>query len=225
MLTHVIHAFSKLSPRQTVVVVGHESDWVARQVTASAPEWANVVFAHQHEQHGTGHATASGMSILDPGDNTDNAVVVVVPGDAPLLTADTLNELVSTHVANNNAATLLTSLRTDPTGYGRIIRAGDDRVMRIVEQGDASPEELDVKEVCTSIYAFQRNLLAPALDDLNTNNSQGEFYLTDVIEGLAAQGRHHGRSSPNLHRCRCHHRCRCDHPSGHRLERLYHGWR
>jgi bifunctional UDP-N-acetylglucosamine pyrophosphorylase/glucosamine-1-phosphate N-acetyltransferase len=83
---------------------------------------------------------------------------------------------------------MLTSVMSDPTGYGRIIRASDGRVVRIVEQRDASPEELDVTEVCTSIYAFRRDLLGPALRNLNADNSQGEFYLTDVIAGLAGMG-------------------------------------
>ncbi len=83
---------------------------------------------------------------------------------------------------------MLTSVMTDPTGYGRIIRASDGRVLRIVEQRDASPEELDVTEVCTSIYAFRRDLLGPALRNLNADNAQGEFYLTDVIAGLAGMG-------------------------------------
>jgi bifunctional UDP-N-acetylglucosamine pyrophosphorylase/glucosamine-1-phosphate N-acetyltransferase len=76
----------------------------------------------------------------------------------------------------------------DPTGYGRIIRAPDERVLRIVEQRDATPDELDVREVCTSIYAFRRDLLGPALRNLNADNAQGELYLTDVIGQLASMG-------------------------------------
>ncbi len=99
-----------------------------------------------------------------------------------------IQALVATHVANSNAATMLTSVMPDPTGYGRVLRASDGRVLRIVEQRDASPEQLDVTEVCTSIYAFRRDLLGPALRNLNTDNAQGEFYLTDVIAGLAGMG-------------------------------------
>ena len=98
------------------------------------------------------------------------------------------DELVATHVANSNAATLLTSTLDDPTGYGRVIRKRDGQVQRIVEQRDASPDELDVKEICTSIYAFRRDLLGPALRTLTTDNAQGEYYLTDVISVLAAMG-------------------------------------
>ncbi len=187
MVVHVIHALEKLHPARTVVVVGHGAELVTKKVHELAPPWANIVFVEQAEQRGTGDAAAIGMGAL-PGDDYDDSIVVVLPGDTPLLRPETLDELVATHVANGNAATLLTSVMDDPTGYGRVIRAPDGRVLRIVEQRDATPDELDVREVCTSIYAFRRDLLGPALRNLTTNNSQHEFYLTDVIGGLAVMG-------------------------------------
>ncbi|MGA1440471.1 MAG: bifunctional UDP-N-acetylglucosamine diphosphorylase/glucosamine-1-phosphate N-acetyltransferase GlmU [Ilumatobacteraceae bacterium] len=188
MVLHVIHALERLRPDQTVVVVGHGADQVSERVRAEAPAWAHIDFVEQLEQNGTGDATAIGMGALGGDDYDDDATVIVLPGDTPLLAADTLDELVATHVANGNAATLLTSIMDDPTGYGRVIRANDGRVLRIVEQRDADPAELDVSEICTSIYAFRRDLLGPALRNLTTDNSQGELYLTDVIGGLAAMG-------------------------------------
>jgi bifunctional UDP-N-acetylglucosamine pyrophosphorylase/glucosamine-1-phosphate N-acetyltransferase len=181
-----------------VIVVGHGAEQVTKCVQETAPGWANVAFAEQLDQLGTGDATAIGMAALGGDDYDDDAIVVVVPGDTPLLAAETLDELVSTHVANSNAATLLTSMLDDPTGYGRVIRSGDRRVVRIVEQRDASPDELDIKESNMGVYAFQRDLLGPALRNLTTNNSQSEFYLTDVIEGLAAMGHRVGavKASP-----------------------------
>jgi bifunctional UDP-N-acetylglucosamine pyrophosphorylase/glucosamine-1-phosphate N-acetyltransferase len=128
------------------------------------------------------------MTALSGDDYDDDASVVVLPGDTPLLSADTLDELVATHVANSNAATVLTSVLDDPTGYGRIVRASDGRVVRVVEQRDATPDELDIKEWNTGVYVFRRDLLGPALRNLNADNSQGEFYVTDVIEQLAAMG-------------------------------------
>ena len=92
------------------------------------------------------------------------------------------------HVANGNAATLLTSVLDDPTGYGRVVRAADDRVLRIVEQGEAGPDELAVQEVATSIYAFRREVLGPALRHVSPDNAQGEFYLTDVVGVLGGMG-------------------------------------
>jgi bifunctional UDP-N-acetylglucosamine pyrophosphorylase/glucosamine-1-phosphate N-acetyltransferase len=189
MVLHVIHAFGRLRPTRTVIVVGHGAELVTKRVQEEAPGWANVAFAEQVQQRGTGDAAAAGMAALGGDDyDDDDAIVVVVPGDAPLLAADTLDELVATHVANANAATMLTSVLDDPTGYGRVIRASDGRVLRIVEQRDGTPDELDVKEVCTSIYAFRRDLLGPALRNLTTDNALGELYLTDVIGGLAAMG-------------------------------------
>jgi bifunctional UDP-N-acetylglucosamine pyrophosphorylase/glucosamine-1-phosphate N-acetyltransferase len=188
MVLHVVHALEKLHPVHTVMVVGHGAEQVTKKVQHDAPAWANVVFVEQVEQNGTGDAAAIGMTALSGDDYDDDAIIVVVPGDAPLLSPDTLDELVATHVANNNAATMLTSVMPDPTGYGRVIRAADGRVVRIVEQRDGSPDELDVTEVCTSIYAFRRDLLGPALRNLTTDNAQGEFYLTDVIGGLASMG-------------------------------------
>jgi bifunctional UDP-N-acetylglucosamine pyrophosphorylase/glucosamine-1-phosphate N-acetyltransferase len=188
MVLHVIHALEKLHPARTAVVVGHGAELVAKKVQELSPAWANVAFVEQIHQRGTGDAAATGMTALTGDDYDDDAIVVVLPGDTPLLAADTLDELVATHVANSNAATILTSVMADPTGYGRVIRASDGRVLRIVEQRDGSPDELDVHEVCTSIYAFRRDLLGPALRNLNTDNAQGEFYLTDVIGGLASMG-------------------------------------
>ena len=188
MVLHVIHALEKLAPERTAVVVGHGAEQVTKKVQAMSPDWANVAFVEQLEQNGTGDATAIGMTAFDGDDYDDDATIVILPGDTPLLQPDTLDELVATHVANQNAATLLTSVLDDPTGYGRIVRKKDGQVMRIVEQRDASPEELDIKEWNTGILCFRRDLLGPALRNLTTNNSQGEYYLTDVIAVLAEMG-------------------------------------
>lgn len=187
MVLHVVHALCKLRPQQTVVVVGHQADAVRERVAQLAPEWANVSFAVQAHQNGTGDAASIGMANLG-GDDYDDSIVVILPGDTPLLQPETLDDLVATHVSNGNAATLLTSVMSDPTGYGRVIRARDERVLRVVEQRDAAPDDLDVNEVSTSIYTFRRDLLGPALRNLTTDNAQGEFYLTDVVEALAGMG-------------------------------------
>jgi bifunctional UDP-N-acetylglucosamine pyrophosphorylase/glucosamine-1-phosphate N-acetyltransferase len=188
MVLHVIHALELLKPQHTAVVVGHGGELVSAKIREEAPDWANVVFAEQREQNGTGDAAAIGMTALGGDDYDDDATVVVLPGDTPLLAAETLDELVASHVAHSNAATLLTSVMDDPTGYGRVIRGKDERVLRIVEQRDAAPEELDVAEINTSIYAFRRDLLGPALRNLTADNSQHELYLTDVIGQLASMG-------------------------------------
>jgi bifunctional UDP-N-acetylglucosamine pyrophosphorylase/glucosamine-1-phosphate N-acetyltransferase len=188
MVLHVIHALEQLRPSRTAVVVGHGAERVTKKVQALAPVWANVVFVEQPRPRGTGDAAAHGMTAFPGDDLDDESTVVVLPGDTPLLRPETLDELVGVHVANGNAATLLTSVLDDPTGYGRVIRGADDRVLRIVEQGDASPGELAVQEVATSIYAFRREVLGPALRHLSPDNTQGEFYLTDVVGVLGGMG-------------------------------------
>ena len=196
MVVHVIHALEAVTPWRTVVVVGHGAEQVTKKVQEQAPAWANVSFVEQTVQAGTGDATLVGLSALPSAgldeDLDDTSTVVVLPGDTPLLQAATLDALVAAHNANEYAATLITSVLDDPTGYGRVIRApskqGDGRVLRIVEQRDADADERLITEVCTSMYAFRRDLLSPALRHLRPDNSQGEHYLTDVIGALAAMG-------------------------------------
>jgi bifunctional UDP-N-acetylglucosamine pyrophosphorylase/glucosamine-1-phosphate N-acetyltransferase len=193
MVLHVIHALERLRPERTAVIVGHGAERVTKEVQEMAPAWANVVFVEQAQRRGTGDAASHGMAALPGDDLDDESTVVVLPGDAPLLRPETLDELVSTHVANQNAATILTATMDDPTGYGRVIKASDGRVLRIVEQRDASPDELDVHEINTSIYAFRRELFGPALRHLSPDNAQGEYYLTDVVGVLAGMGHRVGR--------------------------------
>jgi bifunctional UDP-N-acetylglucosamine pyrophosphorylase/glucosamine-1-phosphate N-acetyltransferase len=188
MVLHVIHALDAVHPERTVVVVGHGAEQVTKKVHEQAPSWANVAFVEQVQQNGTGDAAATGMSALEGDDYQDEATILVLPGDTPLLEPATLRELVDVHVECGNAATLLTSVMEDPTGYGRVIRKADGQAARIVEHRDASLDELDVHEVCTSIYAFRRDLLGPALRTLTTDNAQGEYYLTDVVSVLGAMG-------------------------------------
>ena len=188
MVLHVIHALELVTPDRTAVVVGHGAEQVTKKVQQLAPGWANVAFVEQHEQNGTGDAASIGMTAFGGDDYDDNSTVLLLPGDTPLLRPETLRELVDTHVECGNAATLLTSIMDDPTGYGRVIRKADGQADRIVEHRDAAPDELDVKEICTSIYAFRRDLLGPALRKLTTANAQGEYYLTDVISVLAGMG-------------------------------------
>ena len=189
MVLHVIHSLESLHPDRTALVVGHGAEQVTKKVQQLAPAWSNIAFVEQAEQNGTGDAAAIGMTAF-PGDDYDEgeATIVVLPGDTPLLRPETLLDLVEAHVANRNAATLLTSIVDDPTGYGRVIRKNDGQAQRIVEHRDATPDELDVREICTSIYAFRRDLLGPALRKLTTDNAQGEYYLTDVISVLAQMG-------------------------------------
>lgn len=195
MVMHVIHSLEHVKPDRTVVVVGHGGDRVSAKVSEQTPDWAHVTFVEQAQQNGTGHAALIGLTAI-PGDELDDtSTVIVMPGDTPLLQTETIEALVNAHESSGNAATVLTAQVDQPTGYGRIVRGRDGRVMRIVEQRDATTDELNIHEVNTGIFAFRRNLLAPALRSVSNNNSQDEYYLTDTIQILAEMGHRIGSVS------------------------------
>jgi bifunctional UDP-N-acetylglucosamine pyrophosphorylase/glucosamine-1-phosphate N-acetyltransferase len=181
LLGHVLAAVEPLKPARTVVVVGSGRDRVTALLDGEAPDALPVV---QSEQCGTGHAVRLALQALPDADGT----VLVLPGDAPLLTSGTLAMLVEQHVRDEAAATLLTAVLPDPSGYGRVIRDTTGVVTRVVEHRDAIPAELDVTEVGTSVYAFDAALLRAALDRIGTDNVQGEEYLPDAIGVLVADG-------------------------------------
>jgi bifunctional UDP-N-acetylglucosamine pyrophosphorylase / glucosamine-1-phosphate N-acetyltransferase len=173
MISLAVDAADALAPQQLVVVVGHGRDLVSAHLADIAP---HVVTAVQEEQRGTGDAVRAGLAAL----SQLSGEVVVTSGDVPLLTGQTLVELVQAHRRDANTVTVLTARVPDPTGYGRIIRAGD-QVARIVEQADGSAEELAVDEINAGIYVFDAEALNTGIGALTTDNAQGEFYLTDVI--------------------------------------------
>jgi len=192
MVMHVIHALHDVRPDRTVMVVGHGAERVTKKVQEQAPDWANVSFVEQSVQRGTGDAAMVGMSVIPGDDLDDDSTIVILPGDTPLVRPETITQLIATHIASGSAATVTTSVLTDPTGYGRIVRADArrelGRVLRIVEQKDATDAERAITEVNVGMYAFRRDLLGPALRHLSPDNAQGEYYLTDVIGVLAGMG-------------------------------------
>lgn len=187
MLVYVLESLSGLSVDRAVVVVGHKGEWVTKKMQEHAHDVA-LEFVEQRSQRGTGDATLVGLVGLPEHEDEDESDVLVLVGDAPLLRASTITSLVERHRSSGAAATVLTAELDDPTGYGRVVRADDGRVVRIVEQADATEDELAVNEINTSIYCFRRSLLAPALRRVQPDNAQGEYYLTDVIEVLVAAG-------------------------------------
>lgn len=186
MLGHVLVALVDVAPTTVVVVVGRGADAVVGAVEAMTLPF-EVVFAVQAEQLGTGDAVRVALDARGP--TRDESQVVVLPGDAPLLRGETLQRLVRTHRSSGDAATVATARLADPTGYGRIIRGVDGRVVGIVEQADASAAQAAVDEVNTSMYCFERSALAEALGEIRPDNAQGEWYLTDVVGVLAGSGR------------------------------------
>ncbi|MBC7373025.1 MAG: bifunctional UDP-N-acetylglucosamine diphosphorylase/glucosamine-1-phosphate N-acetyltransferase GlmU, partial [Frankiales bacterium] len=174
MLGHVVAADRGLDPQHLVVVVGHAREQVAQHLAALDPGVTTVV---QEQQLGTGHALQVALDALPDLGGT----VVVVPGDAPLLTSRTLGELVAVHEQTGAAATVLSADLDDATGYGRVVRDVNGGVVAIVEDKDADADQLALTEVNSGVYAFDAARLRKALGQLTTDNAQGELYLTDVI--------------------------------------------
>ncbi len=172
MLGHVLVANRALQPEHLVVVVGHAREQVAAHVAEVDPAARTVV---QEPQNGTGHAVQIALAALPELTGT----VLVVLGDAPLLTARTLRDLVAAH--DGAATTVLTARLDDPTGYGRVVRDADGAVTAIVEHRDADDATRAVTEINSGVFAFDAARLREALGQLRTDNAQGELYLTDVV--------------------------------------------
>ncbi|HEX3780661.1 MAG TPA: bifunctional UDP-N-acetylglucosamine diphosphorylase/glucosamine-1-phosphate N-acetyltransferase GlmU [Pseudonocardiaceae bacterium] len=190
LVEHAVRAAAGLAPRHLVTVVGHGRDAVADHLgSVGTALGRDVIVAVQEQQKGTGHAVACGLAEL-PDDLT--GTVVVSYGDAPLLTQETLRELVAEHTERGQAVTVLTAIVPDPTGYGRIVRDADGAITAIVEQADATEQQRAITEVNSGIYAFDAAVLTNALGRLGTDNAQGELYLTDVLGIARADGRKAG---------------------------------
>lgn len=195
LVGHVLAASRELTPEQLVVVVGHAREQVTAHLAEADPE---ILTAVQAEQNGTGHAVRMGLEALGgPVEGT----VVVVCGDTPLLTGATLRALAATHAADGNAVTVLTAEVPDATGYGRIVRdPADGAVTAIVEHKDATAGQRAIREINSGVFAFDGRLLAEALKQVRTDNSQGEEYLTDVLGILREAGHRVGASVAADHR-------------------------
>ncbi|GAB2851662.1 bifunctional UDP-N-acetylglucosamine diphosphorylase/glucosamine-1-phosphate N-acetyltransferase GlmU [Microbacterium insulae] len=182
LVGHVIETAATLAPDTLAVVVRHERDLVAAAIAEQAP---GAVIVDQDEVPGTGRAVELALAALDDfaGD------VLVLSGDVPLLEGDTLAALLSAHRGGASAATLLSAVVEDPTGYGRVLRDVDGGVARIVEQKDATADEASVTEINVGVYVFRAAELRTQLARVGTANVQGEKYLTDVVALLRDAGR------------------------------------
>ncbi len=182
MLAHVIRAAQKAGAARIVVVTGHGRDKVEADL---AKRFGGAVeTAVQTEQKGTGHATRCGMDPL----GSFEGDVVILAGDVPLLESEAIASLVEAKSKAAKKLAVLTSHLDDPTGYGRIVRNASGEVVAIREHKDASPEERAIKEWNTGVYAVDAAFLRHSLAKLDTNNAQGELYLTDVVATAANEG-------------------------------------
>lgn len=177
MINHVLDAAVFAGAQKAQIVVGH----CAQQVQEATEGKADYVF--QKEQLGTGHAVMQAREFLK---NSDN--VMILTGDTPLITKETLSGAMKAHIENENDVTVLTAIFDDPSGYGRIIRNDDGTLKRIVEHKDANENELCVKEINSGMYFFKADVLLNALDSITNNNAQGEYYLTDALEIICSRG-------------------------------------
>ncbi|WFB07711.1 bifunctional UDP-N-acetylglucosamine diphosphorylase/glucosamine-1-phosphate N-acetyltransferase GlmU [Streptomyces sp. LX-29] len=197
LVGHVVAAARALDPEHLVVVVGHAREQVAGHLAETE---ADVRTAVQHEQNGTGHAVRMGLEELGRDGVALDGTVIVVCGDTPLLTGETLTALAATHATDGNAVTVLTAEVPDATGYGRIVRAADGAVTAIVEHKDATDAQRAIREINSGVFAFDGQLLVDALGKVRTDNSQGEEYLTDVLGILREAGHRVGASVAADHR-------------------------
>src|SRR5215470_650322 len=178
LVEHIVRACESLKARETVVVVGHQAEQVAAVVE---PLGAATVL--QQPQNGTGHAVQV----------TKRAVgrakfALVLPGDAPLVRPETLKALIATHRNGNAAATILSAVVADPSGYGRIVRKSETAVSAIVEESQLTDEQREINEINSAIYCFTLEKLWPALAEVKPNNKHHELYLTDAIAMLSGKG-------------------------------------
>jgi len=175
LIEHVVRACQPLKAAQTIAVVGHQAEEVGAVVTALG---AQTVL--QQPQRGTGHAIQVARRAI----RSRAKLAIVLPGDAPLLRTETLKALLDTHRRGEAAATILTAEIDDPTDYGRIVRDTEGRVVAIVEEKSATPEQRAIREVNSSIYCFTLAKLWPCLNALRPENAHKELYLTDAIAML-----------------------------------------
>ena len=176
ILAHILDAARSLSPRKLCVVYGHGGEQV--RAALAAPD---VLWAHQAQQLGTGHAVAQAMPLFE-----DQGSVMILMGDVPLIRPATLAALAA--AAGRDRVAVLTVLATDPTGLGRIVRDEAGRVVRIVEDKDATAEERAIREINSGIFCVPAGRLRGWLGKLSNHNAQGEYYLPDIVAMAVAEG-------------------------------------
>jgi len=173
LVEYVLDTSNALDPEKIVLIIGHQAEMV-KEATADF----KVIAALQEPQLGTGHAVMQANNAL----RNFEGEVLILSGDAPLVTLNSLQQLIAFHRAQNAVATVLTADLADPSGYGRVIRHNNsDIVLKIVEHKDATEEERAVREINSGIYLFNTPVLFQALGEITTNNAQNEYYLTDVF--------------------------------------------
>ena len=179
MIAHVLATTAALAPKSTIVVVGHEAAAVQQALAGHG----GLSFVVQEPQLGTGHALLATEPLL----NGATGTLVLLSGDVPLLRSSTVQTLLEQHQKAGAAATVVTAVVSDPSGYGRIVRSGQN-IARIVEDRDATSDERDIREINSGIYAFEVRGLFDAVRSIARENAQGEYYLPDLVEIFRRRG-------------------------------------
>ena len=181
LIAHVLEQTNLLNPDRIVIIVGHKKESVIDFINGN---FKDIKFAEQNEQLGTGHAVLQTESAFSS--YTGN--ILILSGDVPLLRASTLHKFIDYHYQQSNDLSVLSTVTDNPKGYGRIVRDDSDIFVKIVEEKDADDEEKKIKEINSGIYFVKADLLFDALKRVSNNNTQNEYYLTDIIEILQKQG-------------------------------------
>lgn len=186
MIYHVISEVTNSGIKDICVITGYRHEVVEEYVKTLS---SDIVCAYQSEQLGTGHAVMQAREFIAQHGNDD---ILVLNGDGPLMDADTINKSYDYHKSNNNSITLVSAEVSDPYGLGRIKRDENKTLLRIVEEKDATPEEKEINEINSGTFWFTGSGLLYAIDNLNNNTAQGEYYLTDTLEILIKKGENKG---------------------------------
>lgn len=176
MLEYVLNTVENISSNKTVLVVGYMKDKIENYLNSKS--FSNITTVVQEEQLGTGNAVQQSENELI----NSNSQVLILCGDVPLLTESTLKQFLRTHQQENSTLSVLSAFADNPTGYGRIIRDKNNEFRKIVEEKDCNENEKLVNEINSGTYIVDSNELFSALKDVDTDNAQGEFYLTDIVE-------------------------------------------
>lgn len=182
LVGYVIEAVNKTGlVDENFVIVGHQAERVEEYIKKN---YQNARTVLQSPQLGTGHAVSMVLPFLEDFEGE----VIILCGDTPLVTEETLKEFIESHHSKNSDLTVMSAIFENPTNYGRIVRNSDDSLNSIVEEKDATPEQKAIKEVNAGIYCINWAKIKPAFSQLKTNNAQGEYYLTDIIKWANEQG-------------------------------------
>ena len=182
LLGYVIEAVNKTGyVDENFIIVGHQAEKVEEYILSN---YSNSKAILQTPQLGTGHAVSMALPYLED----FSGEVIILCGDTPLITEDTLKEFIESHQAKKSDLTVMSAVFENPTNYGRIVRNADNTLNSIVEEKDATIEQKNIKEVNAGIYCLNWNKIKPAFSQLKSNNAQGEYYLTDIIKWANEQG-------------------------------------